>query len=146
MKGMTSPESESGSTNAIHIPTEIIDNIVSFVRLQKNSQSTLYSCCLVSRSWYSVAIAALYQSPVLKEKTYLRFARTICPPTNVEEIKRPFAEYVRTLDLLGLDMSLDFNKKYNKKAGQERRKTMEKLLVWVKGSLEVFIATQELNL
>jgi hypothetical protein len=138
MSDMASPESKSRSTNAVHIPAEVVDNIVSFVKLQKNSQSTLHSCCLVSRSWYSVALAPLYQYPVLKDKNCLLFARTMCPPTDDEEPQRPFAEYVRTLDLSNLG-----NRRYTDDG--ECMRAMEKLLLRVKGSLEVFVAAENMN-
>jgi hypothetical protein len=66
------------------------------------------------------------------------FARTINQHIDVEI---PFAEYVQTLDLSGLDLIDD-----SSIAGQHKKKVMGRLLVpRLKGNLEVFVATKGLN-
>jgi hypothetical protein len=88
-----------------HPPTEVLFIVISFVNLQDNSQNTLYSCCLVSRSWYSVAVVELYQLPVVKQgRMSLFFFRTMCLSQNDHNIKSSFSEYVKTLDLKFFDV------------------------------------------
>ena len=122
-------ESQPGKIDAVHLPSEVISIIVSFIQLEESPQSTLYSCCLISRSWYSVAVAPLYRSPVLKGKNYQLFVRTICPSINAHIRKSPLSEFVRTLNLSSLTY-------------EGSKSVMGRLLGRVKGGLEVFVAPQ----
>jgi hypothetical protein len=90
---------DPGKKDAVHLPSEILSAIISFVKLQEKPQKTLHSCCLVSRSWYSVAVAPLYESPCLEIKNCTLFVRTICPSKNVLSFESRVSEYVRTLNL-----------------------------------------------
>jgi hypothetical protein len=92
-------ESRPGKRDAVHLPVEVLLTIISFIKLQENARSALHSCCLVSRSWYSVAVAPLYQSPLLESANYPLFFRTICLSKNVRNLESPLSEYVKTLDL-----------------------------------------------
>jgi hypothetical protein len=124
---------------AVHLPSEVLSTIFSFVKLDKGPQRTLYNhqqspqrtlycCCLVSRSWYSVAIAPLYQCPFVKGEKYQLFVRTLCAPISVPNFKSPLSEYVRTLGLSALPNDLD-------------ESLTEKLLKTVGGALEKFVAS-----
>jgi hypothetical protein len=119
-------ESNRGERNASHFPPEVICIIISFVKLQKRSQSTLHSCCLVSRSWYMVSVEQLYHSPVPNGKNYLSFIRSVCPP-NVHAFKRSLSEFVKTLDLSALPPGV-------------HESVAEQLLVKVGRGLEAFVA------
>jgi hypothetical protein len=69
----------------VHLPSETIDNIVDLVAGQQDEkarQARLWSLCLVSRDWYSVAVKHLYRSPVLGTRNFDLFIRTLCPPLN----------------------------------------------------------------
>jgi hypothetical protein len=102
-----SVKSEPAKSHEVHLPTEVLSAVMSFVQHQRNSQSTLHSCCLVSRSWYSVANVQLYRSPVLNGENILLlfrtlgflFLRTLKSTKSVHNSKSPVSEYVKTLDL-----------------------------------------------
>jgi hypothetical protein len=126
-KGPSANRDLSGRKDAVYLPSEILLNIVSFVQLQDNPQTTLYSCCLVSRSWYTAAIVLLYREPVLKGKKYELFFRTICPGEITHKAKSPLSEYVKTLDLSSWPHTLGAS-------------VTQKLLGMVGGGLEGFIA------
>jgi hypothetical protein len=89
-------ESNTGRTDAPHLPPEVTCIIISFVG---RSQGTLHSCCMVSRFWYSVAVVQLYRSPFLWEKNYRSFFMGTCPSENVHKFRSPLLEMVKELDL-----------------------------------------------
>jgi hypothetical protein len=122
-----SSESTPRKRVAVHLPFEIISNIISLVKLERNPQKTLHSCCLVSRSWYSVAIVPLYTSPIPGKKKYRSFVRTICSSEDVHIIKNPLSEYVKSLDLSALPDNVP-------------ERVAEQLLAKVKTGLELFVA------
>lgn len=43
------------------------------------AQKTLWACCLVSRSWYTASIEHLYNRPLLNNRNFDLFVRTIAP-------------------------------------------------------------------
>jgi hypothetical protein len=90
--------SEPGRKYAVHLPSEMLLDILSFVKVQKDAQKTLSSCCLVSRSWYSVAIVQLYHSPIIEKEMYGLFIRTMFASNSVPNIQSP-SKFVRTLDM-----------------------------------------------
>ncbi|KAI9819126.1 MAG: hypothetical protein M1827_007282 [Pycnora praestabilis] len=85
--------------NVVHLPTEIIINILSFIPRTPQSQPLLHSCCLVSRQWYSAAIRLLYESPRISGKNFKLFVATVCPSINAHIRKSELAELVRRLDM-----------------------------------------------
>jgi hypothetical protein len=113
--------------DGIHLPAEILSAIISLVQFQEDPQGTLHSCCLISRSWYSVAVTQLYKSPIFTGTKYHLFIRTICPSKIVYEMKSPLSEYIQTLDLSAWRDDV-------------REDVTERLLGKVRGRLEVFIA------
>jgi hypothetical protein len=118
-------KSKIGNRDANYLPTEVLSNIISFFKYPKTSQPDLHSCCLVSRSWYSVAIALLYQAPVFKRGNSLLFVKRVFPSKRVQNVKRPLLEYIETLDL---------------RYWREGKSVTERLLGRVHGGLEVFVA------
>jgi hypothetical protein len=91
-----------GKGDAVHLPSEVLYTIMSYVKLQQDSQRTLYFCCLVSRAWHSEAVILLYQDPVLEEERYLSFVRAMRPSNSIPDLQIPLSEYVKTMDLSAL--------------------------------------------
>ncbi|PWY96584.1 hypothetical protein BO94DRAFT_529952 [Aspergillus sclerotioniger CBS 115572] len=88
----------------IHLPTEIVVEIISFAAADDaRRQPTLHACCLVSRQWYSVAIPYLYEKPrVSAGMAFKSFTDTISPPIGARKNKIHLGSLVRRLDLSGL--------------------------------------------
>ena len=83
----------------VHLPTEIIILILSFIPRRSSSQSTLHACCLLSRDWYAVAVHQLYHSPYINGQNFKQFVATICPSVNAHVRKSDLADLVRRLDM-----------------------------------------------
>lgn len=116
----------------IHLPTEIVVLIVSFAATDEDDdarrQSTMYACCLVSRRWYSAAVAFLYERPRLdKGLSFKKFTDTVCPPIAARKSKLNLGNLVRRLDLSGL-------------VHHSTNSLTARLLGRVRENLEVFIA------
>ena len=86
------------SSPAPLLPIEILSQIIAYI--DPSDQALLYSCCLVSRSWYSASIAHLYARPRLTGKNFDKLARTLCPPVH---------SHIRHVDLAGLVRRLDMS-------------------------------------
>jgi hypothetical protein len=121
------PSNMPRKRDAVHFPTEILFTILSFVQLHKKPQSDLHSCCLVSRSWCSVATALLYRAPISKGKKHLLFIRTINSSDNVHSFKSLLSKYIKTLDLSSWPRNINEN-------------VTEDLLGRLGGGLESFVA------
>ncbi|EXJ80207.1 hypothetical protein A1O1_08349 [Capronia coronata CBS 617.96] len=71
-------------------------------------QKTLWACCLVSRPWYTASIEHLYNRPVLNNRNFDLFVRTIAPspssvPASVRRKPRLGLEkLIKHLDMSGL--------------------------------------------
>jgi hypothetical protein len=117
----------AGRRDAVYLPPELLLAILSLIPLQGCAQETLHSCCLVSRSWYSVAVTLLYRSPIITMGKYHLFNRTLCPPQKHQNHKNMLSEYVKTLNLRGCCYGFPDD-------------SMEKLLGEVRRGLEVFVA------
>jgi hypothetical protein len=91
--------SEPTKRDAIYLPPEILFAIIYFVQRQYNPQRNLYTCCLVSRSWYFVAVVQLYRSPVITQNNYRHFVRTMCSSKKVFHSTSQISEYIKTIDL-----------------------------------------------
>ncbi|ORY19764.1 hypothetical protein BCR34DRAFT_471210 [Clohesyomyces aquaticus] len=113
----------------MHLPDEILLEILEYLPQGAESQSTLASFCLVSRRWYDVAIRRLYDAPYLQGRAYDLFVRTICPSINAHIRKSELAGLVKVLDLAHI-------------VHQGNKAITARLLGRTKGSLEVFIAPQ----
>jgi hypothetical protein len=118
--------------DAVHLPAEVTCIIMYFVKLQKKSQSTLHSCCQVSRSWYYAAIVLLYQSPVFGSTKFPLFIRTMRAPKNIHGFRSPLLKHVKTLDLAAWT--------YIVRPYCVEDNVTEKLLRKVGGGLDVFVA------
>ena len=112
---------------SVFLPDEIILNIISHLKDTTRSQGTLWSCCLVSRQWYSCAVSFLYAHPDLYGKNFDPFVRTICPSINPRIRKSPYSTYVRQLDM-------------GKLVYQGSKSLTARILRRVKDGLEEFIA------
>ena len=63
---------------------EVVNLICTFVHQDNSSsradrQKTLWSCCLVSRSWHVAAAVRLYEWPILDPSNVVAFLRSVCP-------------------------------------------------------------------
>ncbi|KZF19267.1 hypothetical protein L228DRAFT_271510 [Xylona heveae TC161] len=83
----------------IYLPPELVIHILSFIPLKPSSQTTLWSCCLVSRTWYTAAVPLLYDSPHITGRNFTRFITTVCPSINAHVRKSELADLVRRLDM-----------------------------------------------
>lgn len=115
-----------------YLPSEIILQIVSHIARDDEDaarrQATLYTCCLISRQWYSVAVPFLYERPQLETgTTFQKFTATVCPPVGVRASKMKLGSLVRRLDLSQL-------------VHHSSNSLTARLLGRVKENLEVFIA------
>ncbi|KAI9367182.1 hypothetical protein BJX61DRAFT_547732 [Aspergillus egyptiacus] len=88
----------------IHLPTEIVLQIMTDVAADEPTrQRTLYACCLVSRQWYSCAIALLYERPRIDSgSAFAKFTKMISPPIGARKSKWNLGEFVHKLDLSAL--------------------------------------------
>lgn len=119
----TSPE------QPVHLPDEIILQILEYIRHFDGSQKTLASCCLLSRQWYTASVPLLYRRPYLYGKNFDPFLRTMCPSINLHVRKSPLSELVRILDMGSL-------------VHQGSRSLTARLLGRTKNNLEEFVAPQ----
>ncbi|KAI9041172.1 F-box domain protein [Aspergillus affinis] len=117
------------ASREIYLPTEIVLHIIDIIAADESRrQETLHACCLVSRQWYSVAIAPLYEKPhVGTGFAFGRFTDTISPPIGVRKSKLNLGSLVHRLDLSGL-------------VHHSSPSLTARLLGRVKENLEVFIA------
>lgn len=117
------------SSRHIHVPTEIVVQIVSYVAGDElERQKTLYACCLVSRQWYSAAIAFLYERPRVDSGiSFQRFTETISPPIGVRKNKLNLGSFVHRLNLSHL-------------VHHSSNSLTARLLGRIKENLEIFIA------
>lgn len=83
----------------IHLPDEIIVNILECILLSNETQKTLAECCRLSHQWYSISVPYLYERPRLYGKNFDPFARTICPSINLHVRKSPLSSLIKELDL-----------------------------------------------
>lgn len=95
-------------SNPAYLPTEIVVYIAQAIyeefddlKPRRLSQSTLYNCCLVSRQWYSAAVAFLYKRPLLtRGGSFAQFTKTVCPPYAArKKVKVDLGSLVQWLDL-----------------------------------------------
>ncbi len=83
----------------VQLPVEIILQVASHIPRQASDQKTLWSCCLVSRAWYSATVPLLYQRPYLGGWNFQAFVATVCPSKNAHIRRSQLAELVQTLDM-----------------------------------------------
>jgi hypothetical protein len=117
------------SGREIYLPLEIIIQIVSYVPHRESEQKTLWSCSLVSRSWYSAAIPFLYDRPYIRGHNFHQFVATVCPSKNAHIRRSQLAEMVKALDMGAL-------------VHDGSKSLTARLLGRLKGNLEEFIAPQ----
>ncbi|KAF2200722.1 hypothetical protein GQ43DRAFT_449310 [Delitschia confertaspora ATCC 74209] len=113
----------------IHLPNEILFEILDYIPRGRRSQNHLWAFCLVSRQWYHIGIARLYEEPFLIGPSYDRFVRTICPSINAHIRKSDLAGLVRILDLSHI-------------VHQGSKSITARLLGRTKANLETFVAPQ----
>jgi hypothetical protein len=82
-----------------HLPTEILQHILSFIPHGRDYQRNVASFCLVSRVWYAAGIAKLYTRPRLTGKNFDAFIRTVCPSINAHIRRSDLAEFIHFLDM-----------------------------------------------
>jgi hypothetical protein len=114
---------------AFYLPAEIIIDILAYIPRRPSTQFTFYSCCLLSRQWYAVAVHHLYHTPYITGKNFKQFVATICPSVNAHVRKSDFAELVRRLDMGNL-------------VHDGSKSLTARLLGRVKSLLEEFVAPQ----
>jgi hypothetical protein len=124
------PEPPTRATPPIHLPNELLVQILEYVShttTPQTAQTTLASCCLLSRQWYTCAVPFLYAHPHLYGANFDPFVRSICPSINVGIRHSPLAELVKRLDMSGL-------------VHQGSKSVTARLLGRVKGDVESFVA------
>ncbi|KAL1999147.1 hypothetical protein VTN02DRAFT_4990 [Thermoascus thermophilus] len=138
MKLISAKSRARREARATYLPDEILLQIVSHIARDDDDdddddddarrQATLYTCCLISRQWYSVAVPFLYERPQLATGTaFQKFTATVCPPVGVRGSKMKLGSLVRRLDLSPL-------------VHHSSNSLTARLLGRVKENLEVFIA------
>jgi hypothetical protein len=111
----------------IPLPVELVSHILSFLSSDPAYQTTFWSCCLVSRLWYSAAVSKLYEKPILWGRNFDAFASIVCPPVSSHVRHVGFETYVNHLDMGSLT--------YESSNGRTAR-----LLRRVGPSLNIFVA------
>ncbi|KIV90701.1 hypothetical protein PV10_05329 [Exophiala mesophila] len=106
------------------LPAEVIDSISIHVMQFDQYQSSLASCCLVNRSWYAGFIAGLYAYPIITQRNFEYFARTLSSPVT-KKTKVGLEHLVKRLDLSSI-------------AYESSKSLTARLLGRVKNSLEFF--------
>ncbi|OJD19697.1 hypothetical protein AJ78_00320 [Emergomyces pasteurianus Ep9510] len=119
--------SQSKGQTPLFLPVEIIIQILSYLQEQPTRQHTLYSCCLVSRLWYSAALPLLYEKPYISGANFDNFALAVCPPAQAYAPRGDLGRFVRRLDFSKLVHNLTTS-------------STTRFLGRVKESVEVFIA------
>lgn len=114
---------------AAALPPEVLLQIVANVEAfpWPYDQRDLWALTMVSRSWYSAAIPALYRRPYISGGNFGLFVRTICPSVNAHVRKTSFSTMVK-------DLSLGYL------VHDSYRSLTARILSRLKGGLEVFIA------
>ena len=115
----------------VYLPTEVLQQVFSFLKDETDSQRNFWACCLVCRQWYSAAVPLLYESPCLHGKNFDGFSYTVCVPAKESRRRaaaaRKFALYIKHLDMGSL-------------AYESTNSNTAALLGRVKGRLETFVA------
>ncbi|KAI1617739.1 hypothetical protein EDD36DRAFT_470262 [Exophiala viscosa] len=88
----------------VPLPIEVLECIISHIGTveDNNTQATLWACCLISRSWYAATISHLYQQPLLNNRNFDKFTRTICPPVSSHKPRVGLEGFIKRLDMGGL--------------------------------------------
>ena len=109
------------------LPLEVVLMVISFIPIKRESQSTLYSACLVSRVWYTAALPRLYRYPQIDSSNFEKFVRTICPSINAHVRKTDLSDLVRVLDMSRL-------------VHDGSRSMTARILSRLKNNMEMFVA------
>lgn len=113
----------------VHLPDEIVIEILSHIPPSRESQPVLHTFCLVQRQWYNVAVSRLYEAPYLYGANFLPFVNTVCPSVNLHVRKSNLSGLVRVLDLRHL-------------VHQSTKSVTARLLGRTKQNLHAFVAPQ----
>lgn len=113
----------------IELPLEVLFQIISYIPRRQSDQKTLWACCLVSRAWYSAAVAFLYERPHIGGGNFQEFVATVCPSKNAHIRKSQLADMVKILDMGTL-------------VHDGSKSLTARLLGRLKGNLEEFVAPQ----
>lgn len=109
------------------LPAELLIQIMSLVLNDELSQSSLHTCILVSRRWYSSAIMFLYEAPDLNSGNISKFLHVICPSSSSDSRNDDLSHMIKQLDLSTVMNELS-------------KSAMARLLGRVKHNLELLIA------
>lgn len=108
----------------VPLPVEVLTFIASYAGMHGfTSQSTLWSCCLVSKSWYAASISHLYLRPILHNRNFDKFARTICPPVGSYKPQIGLEDLIKHLDMGGL--AYESSKSLTARLLRRTRKSLE---------------------
>ena len=85
----------------VHLPPEVLAFIIINVTASHSlqCQATLWSCCLVNKSWYSASISHLYYHPLFTNRNFDKFTETICPRSGSRKSRLGLENFVKHLDL-----------------------------------------------
>jgi len=129
-EGLAAPVLQFTSSNCeVLLPLEIISQILAFIPRRAEHQRTFWACALISRSWYSASIAALYERPWLHGGNFNEFVATVCPSKNAHIRQSTLAVLVRRLDMGEL-------------VHNASKSLTARLLGRLKGNIEQFVAPQ----
>lgn len=71
---------------AVFLPAEILIQIFSYIQPHTDgcsfllkTNTSLYTCSLISRAWYAAAMPALYRNPILKDRNLDLFLSNVYP-------------------------------------------------------------------
>ena len=111
----------------VHLPVEVVHLIDPLLLSNPPAHQSIWSCCLVCRLWYAVAVHKLYETPILTNWNFEHFASTVCPPIRSNVRKVGLEHYVKHLDMSTL-------------AYESSNSQTARMLGRVSRSLEVFVA------
>ncbi|KIX93726.1 uncharacterized protein Z520_10632 [Fonsecaea multimorphosa CBS 102226] len=85
----------------VHLPLEIVRLITDHVASGHGdaAQTSLWACCLVSKTWYAASVAQLYNYPLLSSRNFDLFVRTICPTQRSRRSRVGLENMIKNLDM-----------------------------------------------
>lgn len=116
--------------NVTFLPQEVLNLIINYIRLDRSqnaAQRDLWSCCLVSRDWYTSTVKHLYEAPLISSRNFAEFARTLSPPLAARARRAGLEYLVQHLDMGSL-------------AYESKKSTTSRLISRTKTSLRSFVA------
>ncbi|EXJ63577.1 uncharacterized protein A1O5_11338 [Cladophialophora psammophila CBS 110553] len=85
----------------VHLPLEVATLIMAYVASghDPDTQTSLWACCLVSKTWYAASVPHLYNRPFLSSWNFDLFTRTICPAAQPRRSRVGLENMIKHLDM-----------------------------------------------